>query len=759
MVRFIGLFIFVLVNITTAFRTFHYKNLQSRHLSKYYMSDRSSDFDSDNIDFDFNDYDYDEENINENEVSRLELVKVVEETWKKVNRLIPPYVMLSFEEELRVATTMLVLASVRKSAEDSPDSRAAVESMFRAADVNDDGQLTFIEWYEWLALGDAMPKQQSNHGNVYDVSVPDDDDEDDDVMTFVDTLQNRRFTSSTMIKSLSKVVSQAVCSLKVMSRLNQNDGALLVSSFIAGGLISGEVDEQFTDAMLDRLPSRTQELVALALSLEEGTVASVVAASRKKRKDITKLLSESRSTTQTRSNTESALGTSNSNNADTRDRGRFNTRSLEGEMNRRDSIDQQNKNKIPDIIQTIDLSSIPILTAPPINDNDEDNTTSSSSGGNNRLNDGESDIEEDVNLDVDTDIDDGEAEVLLGDNSVQLEPDHSISLSSSASSSSPSSSTNSMAFVGNDADLQACEETSLTTFRGLQLQSANVVGEIDNMRITLRDMDDRSAEMLRKAIYQRAGGSTDVLGLSMALRTARLQHASRLGLPAHLKHQLAIDTLQLWAPLSFRAGLATKVPELEVHSYVLLFPNSFGNFIDWYFALRPIARALLSNFRKRLEQRMHQDSLLSKLASKVSIQSRLKTPPSAFKKMVRANKRANQLHDLLGMRIVIQDRQTSYVGEEVGQLNNEEAACWRIYNILSQLTSQGDWKMLHRRTKDYISRPKPSGYQSLHLCLLHPKTGFLLELQIRSARMHRVAEHGPASHSFYKALLLPQHKL
>ena len=242
------------------------------------MSDRSSDFDSDNIDFDFNDYDYDEENINENEVSRLELVKVVEETWKKVNRLIPPYVMLSFEEELRVATTMLVLASVRKSAEDSPDSRAAVESMFRAADVNDDGQLTFIEWYEWLALGDAMPKQQSNHGNVYDVSVPDDDDEDDDVMTFVDTLQNRRFTSSTMIKSLSKVVSQAVCSLKVMSRLNQNDGALLVSSFIAGGLISGEVDEQFTDAMLDRLPSRTQELVALALSLEEGTVASVVAA-------------------------------------------------------------------------------------------------------------------------------------------------------------------------------------------------------------------------------------------------------------------------------------------------------------------------------------------------------------------------------------------------------------------------------------------------------------------------------------------------
>ena len=282
-----GLFLLILVYITNALKTFHYTSLQFRH-SPLYMSQRASDFDSDNVDFDFNDYDFDEDNINPNEISRSELVKVVEETWKKVNRLIPPYVMLSCEEELRVATTMLVLASVRKSAEDSPDSRAAVESMFRAADVNDDGQLTFIEWYEWLALGDAMPPvesqtqnsyqqhQQSDSGSVYDVSVPDDDD--DDVMSFVDTLQNRRFTSGTMIKSLSKVVSQAVCSLKVMSRLNQNDGALLVSSFIAGGLISGEVDEQFTDAMLSRLPSRTQELVALALSLEEGTVASVVAA-------------------------------------------------------------------------------------------------------------------------------------------------------------------------------------------------------------------------------------------------------------------------------------------------------------------------------------------------------------------------------------------------------------------------------------------------------------------------------------------------
>ena len=119
----------------------------------------------------------------------------------------------------------------------------------------------------------------------------------------------------------------------------------------------------------------------------------------------------------------------------------------------------------------------------------------------------------------------------------------------------------------------------------------------------------------------------------MALRSTRLQHAIRL--PAFLKQQLAIETLQLWAPLSFQVGLSAQVPELEVHSYVLLFPRSFGSFIRWYGHVKPSAKSMLHKFRRQLERKLREDDLMPLLVDKVVIQSRLKTPSSAFKKMVK----------------------------------------------------------------------------------------------------------------------------
>ena len=68
---------------------------------------------------------------------------------------------------------------------------------------------------------------------------------------------------------------------------------------------------------------------------------------------------------------------------------------------------------------------------------------------------------------------------------------------------------------------------------------------------------------------------------------------------------------------------------------------------------------------------------------------------------------------------------------------------------------RGEWLEFPDRYKDYVSEPKPSGYQSLHLTLYHKHTGVQMEVQIRSARMHWVAEFGSASHRFYKALALP----
>ena len=85
-------------------------------------------------------------------------------------------------------------------------------------------------------------------------------------------------------------------------------------------------------------------------------------------------------------------------------------------------------------------------------------------------------------------------------------------------------------------------------------------------------------------------------------------------------------------------------------------------------------------------------------------------------------------------------------------MSQEEAAVWRVYEILTTIPG---WREDKRRFKDYVSEPKPSGYQSLHATLVHAETSMTMEVQVRSQRMHTMAETGPASHNRYKALLLP----
>jgi len=243
----------------------------------------------------------------------------------------------------------------------------------------------------------------------------------------------------------------------------------------------------------------------------------------------------------------------------------------------------------------------------------------------------------------------------------------------------------------------------------------------------------------------------------------------------------------------------------------------------------------------------------------VTIQSRIKTPSSAFKKMVKSSKRQQQLHDILGLRVIVTESvlpwnqpltSTSTIDcdTEMSTLEAEEAeeadllkpldstvatedrvvdlddylfddfsetydededihkeyAVWRVHDVITQSLSDTDssgnikvsdalvmesdetleasegntdsdtdsdpgvltssssnddsmseWDEDVSRFKDYVTEPKPSGYQSLHMTLMHRQTGIRLEVQIRSQRMHLVAEYGSAAHRNYKALALP----
>ena len=84
------------------------------------------------------------------EDTRKAILSIIEDSWLKVCLLIPQQALVICQDELREATSLLVLASIRKSAFVNPVSRNIIELMFEEADQNNDGQVSFVEWFSFL---------------------------------------------------------------------------------------------------------------------------------------------------------------------------------------------------------------------------------------------------------------------------------------------------------------------------------------------------------------------------------------------------------------------------------------------------------------------------------------------------------------------------------------------------------------------------------------------------------------------------------
>jgi hypothetical protein len=174
------------------------------------------------------------------EETRKAILTIIEESWLKVCLLIPQSALTICQDELREATSLLVLASIRRSAFVNPVSRKIIERMLEEADKNNDGQVSFVEWFDWLSYSSDLLVDYKRE--------------------YIDTVDNENSAvdiSDPMIASLGGVLSHAVCTLKVASRI-QNDPAFLLAAFVAGGVLSGGLDRDVCRAMLSRLSPYTR---------------------------------------------------------------------------------------------------------------------------------------------------------------------------------------------------------------------------------------------------------------------------------------------------------------------------------------------------------------------------------------------------------------------------------------------------------------------------------------------------------------------
>jgi len=234
------------------------------------------------------------------------------------------------------------------------------------------------------------------------------------------------------------------------------------------------------------------------------------------------------------------------------------------------------------------------------------------------------------------------------------------------------------------------------------------------------------------------------LMLSMAtdLRVILVKFADRLhnmrtieALPKKKQLKKASETLELFAPLAHRFGLFTIKSRLEDLSFKVLDPDAYHHIVDRLKSMAEEREAYIAEFTEPIRKRLEADGY------GYEIYGRVKNVYSIHRKMKRQEKPLDEIYDIFAIRVVL-GTDDSLDPEQREKKGKED--CWRVYSVVTDL-----YKPLPERFRDFISVPKSNGYQSLHTTVLGPE-GRRVEVQIRTDKMHEVAEKGVAAHWKYK---------
>ena len=231
--------------------------------------------------------------------------------------------------------------------------------------------------------------------------------------------------------------------------------------------------------------------------------------------------------------------------------------------------------------------------------------------------------------------------------------------------------------------------------------------------------EENQAESFRKMLLAMARDVRVIL-IKLADRTHNMRTLSDA--PREKWGRIAAETLEIYAPISYRLGLNQTYQELQELSFRHLFP--------WRYATLSKAVARARSRRRDLFQKVHREveSSFKALNMAVRVTGREKTLYSIYRKMDEKHLTFAQITDIYGFRVL------------VPSLND----CYTALGILHQL-----YKPVPGKFKDHIAIAKPNGYQSLHTTLVGP-SGVNVEFQIRTDAMDLVADSGVAAHWLYK---------
>ncbi|MBI5405709.1 bifunctional (p)ppGpp synthetase/guanosine-3',5'-bis(diphosphate) 3'-pyrophosphohydrolase [Candidatus Kaiserbacteria bacterium] len=233
---------------------------------------------------------------------------------------------------------------------------------------------------------------------------------------------------------------------------------------------------------------------------------------------------------------------------------------------------------------------------------------------------------------------------------------------------------------------------------------------------------ERHAESLRRLLVATAS-DIRVLIVKLADRYHNMQTLEHV--PEHKRRRIALETLEIYAPIADRLGMGKMKRDLEDLAFPYVDPDAARHTAE----LRKLKTKETENGLAKVQRELKKE-LAKKGLTTFRTDIRMKGLWSLHQKLKRKRDDISLIHDIAALRIVVPSIED----------------CYTTLGTVHAL-----YKPLPGEFKDYIAFPKPNGYQSLHTTVVTPEAG-IVEIQIRNEEMHRRAQFGIASHMSYKQL-------
>jgi GTP pyrophosphokinase len=201
--------------------------------------------------------------------------------------------------------------------------------------------------------------------------------------------------------------------------------------------------------------------------------------------------------------------------------------------------------------------------------------------------------------------------------------------------------------------------------------------------------------------------------------------------PKLSRERKVLETMMLYIPLAHQLGLYNIKSEMENIYFRHADPEQYRAITNKLKSTERDRQKLMTQFIEPLKQKLSDEGIQYKL------KVRTKTALSIYKKMQKQKVSFEGVYDVFAIRFII------YCEEDKA---TEHALCWKVFSYVTE-----EYESDTKRLRDWISNPKPNGYESLHITVKN-KEGSYLEVQIRTKRMDDMAESGLASHWSYKGI-------